>query len=203
MEWTSGRMNVLFHCNIHSQNGRNQMPFLSDTKLIRTTANIATILFVVVVVLQISLAAGILPISMAWGSRESQLTFSLRIASIIAAVLLGMFIYVIRYRAGLVGDVQIPGFIKVVSWIITAFMAFNTLGNITSLSADEKLLFSPVTIILTVACVLVSASHIDSIQPHPHHSIRESSKRTSVNKASLRTRIARLRQLRPRGEKSR
>ena len=135
------------------------MSLLSNTKLIRTTANINTFLFVVVIVLQILLAAGILPISMAWGGRQSQLTASLRIASIIAAVLLGGFIYVIRYRAGLVGNVPIPVFIKVVSWIITAFMAFNTLGNITSLSTNEKLLFGPVTFILTVACLLVSASN--------------------------------------------
>jgi hypothetical protein len=134
------------------------MSLLSNTKLIHTAANIATFLFVVVIVLQILLAAGILPISMAWGGRQSQLTISLRIASIIAAVLLGAFIYVIRYRAGLVGKVPIPVLIKVISWIITALMAFNTLGNITSLSTNEKLLFGPVTFILTVACLLVSAS---------------------------------------------
>ena len=140
------------------------MSLLSNTKLIHTAANIATFLFVVVIVLQILLAAGILPISMAWGGRQSQLTISLRIASIIAAVLLGAFIYVIRYRAGLVGKAPIPVLIKVVSWIITAFMAFNTLGNITSLSANEKLLFGPVPFILTVACLLVSASSpIDGI----------------------------------------
>ena len=135
------------------------MSLLSNTQLIHTTANIATFLFVVVIVLQILLAAGILPISMAWGGRQATLTASLRIASSISAVLLGAFIYVIRYRAGLVGDVPIPVFIKVGSWIITAFMAFNTLGNITSLSIKEKLLFGPVTFILTAACLLVSASN--------------------------------------------
>lgn len=137
---------------------------LSNTKLIHLTANIATFLFVVVIVLQILLAAGIFPISMAWGGRQSQLTVSLRIASIIAAVLLGVFIYVIRYRAGLVGNVPIPVIIKVVAWMITAFMAFNTLGNITSLSTNEKLIFGPVTFMLSVACLLVSASKSNSVR---------------------------------------
>jgi hypothetical protein len=134
------------------------MSLLANTKFIQTTANIATIMFAVVIVLQILLAAGILPVSMAWGGRQSQLTPSLRVASIVAAVLLGAFIYVIRYRAGLAGSVPIPILIKMASWIITAFMAFNTLGNLTSLSTTEKLLFGPVTLILTVACLLVSAS---------------------------------------------
>ena len=138
------------------------MDFLSNTQLIVTTANIATFLFVLVIVLQIMLAVGILPISMAWGGRQSELTVSLRIASIISAVLLGVFIYVIRFRAGLVGKIPIPKIIIVVSWIITAFMAFNTLGNVTSLSSTEQLLFGSITFVLIVACLLVSASKPNS-----------------------------------------
>ena len=138
------------------------MSSLSNTKLIHLTANLATFLFAVVIFLQIFLAAGILPISMAWGGRQSELTVSLRIASIISAVLLGVFIYVIRYRAGLVSKIPIPKIIIVVSWIITAFMAFNTLGNVTSLSSNEQLPFSPITFVLTVACLLVSASKPNS-----------------------------------------
>jgi len=137
------------------------MTVLSNTKIVRMVANIATILFAVVIVLQILLAAGILPVSMAWGGRQSQLTSSLRIASLIAAVLLGAFIYVTRYRAGLVAQGPIPMFIKVISWIITVFMAFNTLGNIASSSNGEKLIFGPITFLLTIASLIVSASRLD------------------------------------------
>lgn len=140
------------------------MIILSNTKFIYLTANIATFLFIVVIVLQILLAVGILPISMAWGGRQPQLTATLRIASIVAAALLGVFIFVIRYRAGLVGNVPIPVMVKVVSWIITAFMALNTLGNITSLSVNEKLIFGPITFMLSVACLIVSASKANSIK---------------------------------------
>jgi hypothetical protein len=43
-------------------------------------------------------------------------------------------------------------------------MAFNTLGNIASSSKMEKLIFAPVTVLLTLACLIVSASNpvIDS-----------------------------------------
>ena len=136
------------------------MDFLSNTQLIVSTANVATLLFAVVIVLQILLAAGILPVSMAWGGRQSKLTASLRISSIIAAILLGTFIFVIRYRAGLVGNGPIPAVIMVVSWIITAFMAFNTLGNLASLSTKEKVVFGPITALLTLACLLISASSL-------------------------------------------
>ena len=136
------------------------MDFLSNTQLIVTTANVATVLFAAVIVLQLLLAAGILPVSMAWGGRQSQLTPSLRISSIIAAILLGAFIYIFRYRAGLIGNTPIPVIILVTSWIITAFMAFNTLGNLASKSSKEKLVFGPITFLLTLACLLISASRL-------------------------------------------
>ena len=136
------------------------MDFLSNTQIIVTTANIATLLFAVVIVLQLLLAAGILPVSMAWGGRQSVLTPALRVSSLIAAILLGAFIVVIRTRAGLTGNAPIPGFILVASWMITAFMAFNTLGNLASKSVKEKLVFGPITLLLTLACLLISASRL-------------------------------------------
>jgi hypothetical protein len=138
----------------------NIMDFLSDTQFIAATANVATLLFAVVIVLQILFAAGILPVSMAWGGRQTKLTASLRISSLIAAILLGMFIFVIRYRGGLVNNGPIPASIMVASWIITVFMAFNTLGNLASLSIKEKVVFGPVTALLTLACLLISASNL-------------------------------------------
>ena len=136
------------------------MDFLSSTQLVVATANVATLLFAVVIVLQILLAAGILPVSMAWGGRQSKLTASLRISSILAAILLGAFIFVIRFRAGLVANGPIPIVIMVASWIITAFMAFNTLGNLASKSTKEKVVFGPITALLTLACLLISASNL-------------------------------------------
>jgi hypothetical protein len=138
----------------------NNMDFLSNTRLIVLAANVATILFAVVIILQLLLAAGVLPVSMAWGGRQSKLTAALRISSIVAAVLLGTFIYVIRYRAGLVSSGPIPVVIMVASWIVTALMAVNTLGNLASLSIKEKVVFGPVTFLLTLACLLISASRL-------------------------------------------
>ncbi len=134
------------------------MPLIANTSFVHAAANAATILFAIVIALQILLALGILPVSMAWGGRQSKLTPALRIASIVAVGLLCFFIYIIRYRAGLFGDPPIPMFVKVVSWIITLFMALNTLGNFTSRSRAEKFTFTPITFLLTVACLIVSVS---------------------------------------------
>jgi len=123
-------------------------------------ANAATVLFALTIVLQLLLAAGILPVSMSWGGRQTVLTPGLRLASVAAAVILGGFAYVIRRRAGLMGTLPPPLAIKILSWFITAYMAFNTLGNLTSVSATERLVFTPITVLLVVACFVVSRSKV-------------------------------------------
>lgn len=47
------------------------MSVTTNKSITRTSANIATILFVIVIILQLLLAAGILPVTMAWGGQQS------------------------------------------------------------------------------------------------------------------------------------
>lgn len=134
------------------------MSVAQNVSIVQVSANIATILFGIVIIIQLLLAAGVLPVTMAWGGRQEVLTPGLRIASIVSAIVLGLFAYVIRYRAGLTGAADIAVWIKVLAWIITAYMAFNTFTNLTSQSTTEKKVFAPITFILTVVCVIVSIS---------------------------------------------
>ena len=124
----------------------------------RIAGNAATALYALTIILQLLLAFGILPITMAWGGREPVLTTNLRIASLASAALLLFFIYVIRRRAGLVRDASITPIIKVLSWLVTAFSALNFLGILASLSNGEKILFGPISFLLLVACILVALS---------------------------------------------
>ncbi len=124
----------------------------------QAAAQIATALFAVASLMQVLIALGVIPITMAWGGRQSQLTDSLQIASLVSASLLLVFAYIIRRRASLAGNPPPSTIIKVLAWLITAFMVLNTLGNLTSLSLNEKLLFTPMTLVLAVACFVVSIS---------------------------------------------
>lgn len=135
------------------------MIYLSNVNFVQTTANIATVLFVFFIGFQLLLAVGLLPISMAWGGRQTELTPVLRLASIAAVILLGVFIYIIRYRAGLIGSVPAPTAIRVLAWVVAGYMALNTVGNFASVNSIEKLLFGPMTIIITIACIIVAASN--------------------------------------------
>jgi len=137
------------------------MPTLSNRSTARNAANVATVLFGVTIILQLLLAAGILPITMAWGGREPVLTTNLRIASLASAALLLFFVYVIRRRAGLVGEAPIPTINRILSWLITALSALNFLGILASTSTGEQILFGPISFVLIVSCFVVSRSELE------------------------------------------
>jgi len=130
----------------------------SNRSAVRIAANVATVLFVVMIILQLLLAAGILPISMAWGGQQPVLTTGLRLASLASAAIMAFFAYIIHRRAGLVGSAPPSRAIKIISWLITAFLALNTLANLASSSTGEKILFAPIAFLLAVSCLVVSIS---------------------------------------------
>ncbi len=126
----------------------------------RLAANVATVGFGLAAVLQLLLALGLLPVTMAWGGSQTLLTLPLRLASVVAAALLGVFAYGIRRRAGLAGDGRPSTLTKVLAWAIALYMALNTFGNFASSSPGEALLFGPLSLLLALSCLLVAASRM-------------------------------------------
>src|SRR5690242_4677382 len=96
----------------------------------RVAANVATVGFLLVTCLQLLLALGILPITLAWGGTQAVLTPALRVASMVAAGLMVLAALAIRRRAGLLGTGHPSRRIAVLAWVITAYMAFNILENL-------------------------------------------------------------------------
>ena len=138
---------------------------MTDTTIkspVKIAGIIAVVFFGIVILLQLLLALGILPVTMAWGGRQHELTTSLRLTSLGSMVLLASFSYVIARRADLIGTPPPSLLIKVSSWLITGYLGLNTLGNFTSQSSGEKWLFGPITVVLLVTCLLISSSKITS-----------------------------------------
>jgi len=137
------------------------MTYLSKPNFVRNAANIATILFSFFIGVQLLVAMGVIPISILWGGRQSELTPSVRVSSVVAAIILGAFIYIVRYRAGLVGSIPQPIVIRVSAWVVTGYMVLNTLGNFASVSNVERFLFGPMTIALAITSLIVAASRLE------------------------------------------
>lgn len=149
---------------------------------------VATILFVGMAVVQLLLASGILPSTIAWGGgrgrtgaeeqtegsedqnedfededidadTDTDTPLSLRIASVVAAcILLGMA-YLVYVRAYLYRyPEKSHKLVKILSWVVTGFLGLNFLGNLASSSNIERYVFGSVTLVLCICCIIVSIS---------------------------------------------
>jgi hypothetical protein len=134
------------------------MDSLLSPSTARIAATVAAVAFAATMLLQVLIALGVLPITLAWGGTQSVLTPALRVAGLAAVIVLAFFAYVILRRAGLAGLPPIPFWIRLLAWLITAFLALNTLGNFASRSPSERMVAGPLSLVLTLACLVVSLS---------------------------------------------
>ena len=132
------------------------MAGLSKLSSIKLLGYISVGLFSIVMILQLMLAAGILPISMAWGGRHTELTLTLRLSSLIAIILLCYFAYMIARRSGIMGTKPPSKLINILSWFVTAYLVFNTVVNFLSSSQAEKWVFGPLTLALVVITLIIN-----------------------------------------------
>lgn len=139
------------------------VPILVNQNVVKFAGKSSTVLFGLTAFLQILIAAGILPVTMAWGGRQLELTLGLRLASLMSAIILIVFAYIFRRRAGLLGEIKETRWIKIITWVITGFLFINTLGNLTSQSLWERIVITPISFFLMVACLIVSFSVPDNL----------------------------------------
>ncbi len=142
------------------------MPGSSKLSSINILGYISAGLFSIIMILQLMLAAGILPISMAWGGRHTELTLTLRFSSLIAIIILCYFAYMIARRSGILGSTPPSKLINLTSWFVTAYLVFNTVMNFLSSSQAEKWVFGPITLallIITLIINLMEYSPMDSL----------------------------------------
>jgi hypothetical protein len=138
--------------------GVHQVQRFSRLPKVQIAAKVATLVFAVAILLQLLLAIGIVPITMAWGGTQPTLTPTLRIASLAAAAILALFAYVIRRRAGLIGVGPVPRAITIAAWIVAIFLSINAFGNFASPSEGERMLFGPISFVLAVSTIFVVSS---------------------------------------------
>lgn len=128
---------------------------MAGESVMQLTSTIAAIIFVVMTVYQLCLFFGFPLAEFSWGGKyEGVLPRSMRLVSLVSAVILLWFAYVLLKHAGVITD----GFaIPTTPWLwgITIFIGLNTFGNFFSKSKKEKLVMTPLTAIVFVCCLLM------------------------------------------------
>jgi hypothetical protein len=128
-----------------------------EARSVQFAAVAAALLLGVISVFQVLLALGAPWGSAAYGGGaagpDGVLPSGLRVASAVAAVILGVAAWVILVRADLVrrGPLS-PRLVRWASWVIAAFMVLNTLSNLSSSSPVERWLLGGTTVVLVFLC---------------------------------------------------
>lgn len=119
-------------------------------------ATIATILSLMIV-FHVLVLAGVIPFAMVWGGRITDRAQMLRLETISVMVNL-LLLAVVGVRAGLLGRRLPQGIITIVLWIMSGLFFLNTIGNLLSLNGLERLLFTPLTLLLSLLCLRLALS---------------------------------------------
>lgn len=113
------------------------------------------ILFSANLVFHILILSGVIDYSIVWGGRLKTRTEMLQFETV-SLVLNAVFLLVVGVRMNWL-RIKIPRIaITITLWLMAGLFLLNTLGNLASLNSLETLIFTPLTAISTVFCVVLA-----------------------------------------------
>jgi len=100
----------------------------------------------------------IVPYKIVWGGRLKSDTEMYRF-EIVSVLINFLFLFVILVQSGMFFVAVPQKIMTVVLWIMAALFLFNTFGNVVSKNRMERLLFTPLTIILTILSLILALTN--------------------------------------------
>ena len=112
-------------------------------------------LFSLTIVFHFLILLKVIPYTIAWGGRlqnDSEMFVFEGVS--IALNALFLFISTVKYKKIKLGISS--RFINVMLWIMFALFTLNTIGNLFSINSFEKIVFTPITIVLAITCFVLA-----------------------------------------------
>ena len=129
---------------------------------VEAVAWVAATLFGLLALFQVALALGAPLGAYVYGGRvaldDGRLPTKWRVASAAASLILLGFAWVILARAGVIETSLDETLLLVLSWMVVAYMALNTAGNLAGKTNIERYVFGGITMVLVVLCAIVAAA---------------------------------------------
>ena len=114
--------------------------------------NALLIIFILVMLFHVLVLVGIIPFDIVWGgrlkSKEDMIPFEITSIAL-NSIMLG----IVMMQAGLLKLNVKPIVLKIAFWCMFVLFAINTIGNIFSNNELERLIFTPLTLLLSVFCL--------------------------------------------------
>jgi len=122
---------------------------------VKLAATIMLVLFGMLAVLQVLVLAGVVPLSMVWGGQldnenDEPVFYIAPLFTLLALLALVAFGLMVALRAGWLGRPGIYRWSHILMWVLVAYFALNTVGNLAAASRLESCIFTPVTIVLVL-----------------------------------------------------
>lgn len=114
-------------------------------------SQLSLVLFGAIIVYHILILSQIIPFDLTWGGRL-ETTGQMYQYESISLVLNLLFFTVVYFKSRLVSKGQKTKVLNAFLWLMTVLFALNTVGNLMSLNSLEAIIFTPVTIVLTILC---------------------------------------------------
>lgn len=122
-------------------------------------------IFSLTIVFHLLVLTSIIPHDIVWGSRLST-TRQVLIFETISIVLNGLFLAIMLIKIGFLKMNVSHKVLRGLQWGMFALFLLNTLGNLVSENSFEKMVFTPVTICLSI-CLLISLLSKQTKAPVP------------------------------------
>jgi hypothetical protein len=105
---------------------------------------------------QLALAAGAPWGRLAWGGGHERLPTGYRIGSLVSILVYAVLAVIVLERAGLLALLPSPQIASLGVWIVAGYMALGIVMNAVSRSLPERLVMTPVALVLSIAAALVA-----------------------------------------------
>jgi len=116
-------------------------------------------LFSLIIAFHFLILLKVIPYTIAWGGRlqNDNEMFVFEGVSI-ALNALFLFISITKFKQIRLG--KSSRFINILLWIMFALFALNTIGNLFAINSFEKMVFTPITIVLAIACFVLARNKV-------------------------------------------
>lgn len=115
----------------------------------------ATVLFLANLVFHLLILTGVIDYAIVWGGRLKTAEAMVQFETV-SLVLNFIFLVVVCIRMNWL-SIRIPRIaVTITLWLMAALFLLNTLGNLASLNSLETAIFTPVTLVLTIFCVVLA-----------------------------------------------
>jgi hypothetical protein len=109
-------------------------------------------LFTIAIVFHILVLIEIIPYQMVWGGRLRDID-EMRVFEVGSLIVTLSMLFVIGIQAGILPGRIHPKVTTVLLWVMGALFLINTVGNLFSLNGTERLVFTPVTLLLSILSI--------------------------------------------------